>query len=57
MDGNGRITRLIMNYILYNKNYPMYDLPYSIRKSYYKALEKSNIKKDKKHFVGWFIRN
>ena len=56
-DGNGRMCRLIMNYILYNNNYPMYDLPYNIRKSYYRALEKSNVKDDKMHFVGWFMRN
>ena len=57
MDGNGRMTRLIMNYILHKNNYPMYDLPYNIRKSYYKALEKGNVKNDKMLFVGWFIRN
>lgn len=56
-DGNGRMCRLIMNYILYKNNYIMYDLPYNIRKSYYRALEKSNIKDDKMHFVGWFARN
>lgn len=57
MDGNGRMTRLIMNYILYKNNDPMFDLPYNIRKSYYKALEKGNVKRDKILFVGWFIRN
>lgn len=56
-DGNGRITRLIMNYVLYKNNYPMYALPYGIRKSYYKAIENSDIKKDDMVFVGWFFKN
>jgi len=56
-DGNGRITRLIMNYILFKNNYPMFDIPYSIRKSYYNALEDGNLKEDDMFFVGWFFRN
>lgn len=56
-DGNGRMCRLIMNYILFKNNYPMYDLPYSIRKSYYKTLENANLKEDDMIFVGWFFRN
>ena len=56
-DGNGRMCRLIMNYILFKNNYPMFDLPYRIRKSYYNALEKSNIKEDDMIFVGWFFKN
>lgn len=57
LDGNGRITRLIMNYILFKNNYPMFDIPYNIRKSYYKALENTNLKEDEMIFVGWFFRN
>lgn len=56
-DGNGRITRLIMNYILYKNNCPMYALPYGIRKSYYKAIENSVLKQDEMVFVGWFFKN
>src|SRR3989344_9083104 len=37
-DGNGRTTRLMMNFILNRKNYPMLDIPYEKRNSYYTAL-------------------
>ena len=50
-DGNGRIGRLIMNYILWHKNYPMLIIEYKKRKSYYKALKKSE-----DEFVKYFIR-
>lgn len=56
-DGNGRISRLIMNYILHKNSYPMFDIPYIIRKSYYNALERANLKEDNMIFVGWFLRN
>src|SRR3989344_5038298 len=50
-DGNGRIGRLIMNYILWHKNYPMLIIEYKKRKSYYKVLKKSE-----DEFVKYFIR-
>ena len=56
-DGNGRLTRLIMNYVLYKNYFPMYVVPYRIRKSYYKAIESSAVKKDEMLFVGWFFKN
>jgi len=55
-DGNGRMTRLIMNYILFKNNYPMFTLSYNIRKSYYKALERANLKEDDMVFVNWFFK-
>jgi len=56
-DGNGRMCRLIMNYTLFKNGYPMWDLPYNIRKTYYNALENANLKEDDMNFVGWFFRN
>lgn len=50
-DGNGRIGRLLMNYLLWRKGYPMMIIEYNKRKSYYKALEK-----DEEKFVNYFIR-
>ena len=50
-DGNGRIGRLLMNFILWHKGYPMLIIEYKKRKSYYKALQK-----DEEHFVSYFIR-
>lgn len=39
-DGNGRVGRLIMNYVLWHNNYPMLIVEYKKRSSYYKALQK-----------------
>ena len=40
-DGNGRIGRLLMNYILWKNDYPMLIIEYKKRKSYYKALQRT----------------
>lgn len=56
-DGNGRMSRLLMNYILFKKKYPMFDILAEIKKSYYNALERANMKEDEMGFVGWFFRN
>ena len=50
-DGNGRIGRLLMNYILWKKGYPMLIIEYKKRKSYYKALQRTE-----EGFVNYFIR-
>ena len=50
-DGNGRVGRLLMNYVLWHANYPMLIIEYKKRKSYYKALGK-----EEEDFVKYFIR-
>jgi Fic family protein len=55
-DGNGRIGRLLMNFILNKNCYPMLDIKYTNRRSYYNALERSQIKKDYSIFVNWFFK-
>jgi Fic family protein len=50
-DGNGRVGRLLMNYILWKNGYPMLIIEYSRRKSYYKALERTE-----EGFVNYFVR-
>src|SRR3989338_7161885 len=50
-DGNGRIGRLLINYILWHNNYPMLVIEYKKRRSYYKALQKNE-----EGFVRYFIR-
>jgi Fic family protein len=55
-DGNGRISRLMMNFVLNKKGYPMLDIPYSGRSSYYTALERAQVKKADSVFVQWFMR-
>lgn len=56
-DGNGRISRLMMNFVLNKKRYPMFNIPYEGRNSYYNALERSQIKGEWNHFLLWFIKN
>ena len=51
-DGNGRVGRLIIAYILRNGNYPLLIIEYKKRKSYYHALSKSE-----NDFLNWFIRS
>lgn len=55
-DGNGRISRLIMNFILNRKRFPMLDIPYENRNSYYNALERSQTKNEDRVFLKWFVR-
>ena len=55
-DGNGRISRLIMNFILNRTGYPMMDISYAGRNSYYNALERSQTKKDGRIFLQWFVK-
>ncbi len=55
-DGNGRISRLMMNFILKDNNFPLLDIQYIKRTGYYNALERSNLKEDDNIFVQWFFR-
>jgi len=55
-DGNGRISRLLMNYALNKKNYPMLVIDYSERDSYYNALERSQLENDENIFTLWFFK-
>ncbi len=56
-DGNGRMSRLAMNFILYRKKMPMYDISYKIRASYFFALERANMKNNEIHFIQFFYKN
>lgn len=55
-DGNGRISRLMMNFILYKHDFPMLNIPYEKRGSYYNALERAQVKKDESIFLLWFFK-
>ena len=55
-DGNGRISRLMMNFVLKKFKFPMLDIPYTKRSSYYNALERSQINQDDNIFIQWFFR-
>lgn len=55
-DGNGRISRLVMNKILFDSGFPLLNIKYAERKFYYSALEKSATTSDENHFLKWFAR-
>jgi Fic family protein len=55
-DGNGRISRIMMNFVLKKHNFPLLDIAYQNRNSYYNALERSQVKKDEKIFLQWFFK-
>ena len=55
-DGNGRISRLFMNYVLNKNGHPMIVIDYSDRNSYYNALERSQLTNDDSIFVLWFFK-
>ncbi len=55
-DGNGRISRIMMNFVLHKYNYPLFDITYTKRTSYYRALERAQIKKQETIFIQWFLK-
>jgi len=55
-DGNGRTARLMMNYVLNTFDYPLMDVDYADRRSYYTALERSQRKDDHLPFLQWFMK-
>ena len=55
-DGNGRISRLFMNYVLNKNGYPMIVIDYSDRNSYYNALERSQLTKNNNIFALWIFK-
>jgi len=55
-DGNGRISRLMMNSVLNRLNYPMFIVDYKDRTTYYRALEKAQVDKNNIIFLHWFMK-
>ena len=55
-DGNGRISRLMMNFVLNKHAYPMLNIEYKNRSSYYNALERSQTKNEEYIFVQYLIK-
>ena len=55
-DGNGRISRLMMNFALHKHSYPMLSIEYTNRNSYYNALERSQTKNKDYIFVQYLVK-
>ena len=55
IDGNGRIGRLLMIFILHKNHYPMSNIDPKEKQTYINKLESSYVKNDEMIFVKWFI--
>ena len=55
-DGNGRVTRIAMNRELRLARFPLFNVPYDGRRSYYTALERSQVGADEVPFIRWFMK-
>ena len=55
IDGNGRIGRLLMIFILYKNHYPMSNIDPKEKQTYINKLDSSYVKNDEMIFVKWFI--
>ena len=54
-DGNSRLSRLLMNWLLWKKGYPAINIPIEDLENYYSALDKYQIEKDEKPFVNYIM--
>ena len=55
VDGNGQVGRLLINFILYKKKYPMVNIPNSNKFKYYEVLRYAHRSEDIKPFVKFLI--
>lgn len=55
-DGNGRISRLIMNCVLSEFGFPLFLIKYEGRAFYYHALERSQVEDSDMPFLQWFMK-
>lgn len=56
MDGNGRLSRLLMNHILFKSNYPLLNIYNSEKMLYYLVLREVDAKKKEKPFVKYLYQ-
>ncbi|MFH1506659.1 MAG: Fic family protein [archaeon] len=56
VDGNGRVGRLLMNYILHKNKYPMINIPNSKKLRYYNTLEAAQLKANLRPFLEFLIK-
>ena len=55
-DGNGRTSRLLMNYMLIKKWISAAGHKIYRQVQYYRVLEKGNLQYDEMHFLKWFVK-
>ena len=55
IDGNGRVGRLLMNFILHKNGYPMVNIPNKEKNIYYKALQDAQREGDLRPFIDMIL--
>jgi Fic family protein len=55
VDGNSRLSRLLMNWVLWKKGYPLIDIPVEDLENYYNSLDYYQIEKDEKKFIKYIL--
>jgi len=55
VDGNGRVGRLLMNFVLYKNKFPMINIPKRKKFKYYEVLQNAQYKGNLKGFVKFLI--
>ena len=55
VDGNGRVGRLLMNFIIHKKGFPMINIPQKKKFKYYEVLQDAQYKNNLKPFVKFLI--
>ena len=54
VDGNSRLSRLLMNWILWKKRYPLVNIPIEDIENYYKDIDKYQLEgKKEKPFIDY----
>ena len=55
VDGNGRVGRLLLNFILHKNEYPMVNIPNVERYRYYEALREAQVEGNLRPFIDFLI--
>ena len=55
VDGNSRLSRLLMNWVLWKKGYPLVDIPVEDLENYYNVLDYYQIEKDENKFLKYIL--
>lgn len=55
-DGNSRLSRLLMNWVLWKKGYPLIDIRIEDLEDYYDVLDKYQIEQKEKPFVSYMVK-
>lgn len=55
VDGNGRVGRLLMNFILHKNSLPMINIPKKIKYKYYSVLQEAQYQRDLRPFLKFLM--